>query len=128
MHGTTNGLLIVVAQDEPGIYRNLCRRFEGAGSVRIVRDRRLGDRRRTSRARGRGRRSSDRRGQPGIEQIGRASCWGRVEVSGGAGSLKKKEIKKSCSLILNSNKLRLFNYISCCIPYTIILSSSSSEA
>src|SRR5437879_9620722 len=83
MHGTTNGLLIVVAQDEPGIYRNLCRRFEGAGSVRIVRDRRLGDRRRTSRARGRDRRISDRRVQPDTDRQRRSLATPPTPVSAG---------------------------------------------
>jgi hypothetical protein len=83
MHGTTNGLLIVVAQDEPGIYRNLRRRFEGAGSVRIVRDRRLGDRRRTSASRGRDRRISDRRVQPDIERRLRSLGYATIPVVGG---------------------------------------------
>jgi hypothetical protein len=83
MHGTTNGLLIVVAQDEPGIYRNLCRRFEGAGGVRIVRDRRLGDRRRTSRSRGRDRRISDRRVQSDIERRLRSLGYATIPVVGG---------------------------------------------
>jgi len=77
------GLLIVVAQDEPGIYRNLCRRFEGVGSVRIVRDRRRGDRRRTPASRGRDRRISDRRVQPGIARRLRSLGYARIAVVGG---------------------------------------------
>jgi len=83
MHGTTNGLLIVVAQDEPGIYRNLCRRFEGAGSVRIVRDRRLGDRRQRPASHGRDRRISDRRVQPDTERRLRSLGYATIPVVDG---------------------------------------------
>jgi hypothetical protein len=83
MDGTTNGLLIVVAQDEPGIYRNLRRRFEAAGSVRIVRDRRLGDRRRASASRARDRRISDRRVQPDLERRLGSLGYATIPVAGG---------------------------------------------
>jgi hypothetical protein len=77
-----NGLLIVVAQDESGIYGNLCRRFEGSGNVRVVRDRRLSERRTASVPSHQDRRVSDRRSRSDLPRRLRSLGYAMVSVLG----------------------------------------------
>jgi hypothetical protein len=75
-----NGLLIVVAQDESGIYGNLRRRFEGKGRVRVVRDRRLSERRMATVPYHEERRVSDRRSRSDLTRRLRSLGYAMISV------------------------------------------------
>ncbi|MFQ5830810.1 MAG: hypothetical protein ACE5JD_16890 [Candidatus Methylomirabilia bacterium] len=59
--------LCVVARDQPDLYYYLARNLAGDKEVRMLFDRRSGERRRYLHVQEPERRGADRRGQPGIE-------------------------------------------------------------
>lgn len=65
--------LLIVAEDRPGLLTYWTRRLEGIRGVRVLPDRRRGDRRQDSRGREPERRRTDRRRQPWIDHVIRSS-------------------------------------------------------
>ena len=65
--------LLIVAEDRPGLLTYWTRRFEGIRGVRVLPDRRRGERRQDSRGREPERRGADRRRQLWIDHVIRSS-------------------------------------------------------
>lgn len=70
--GATVRGLIIVARDQPDLWQALTREFGHSQDIRVILDRRRGERRRTERVHAPDRRGADRRSMPRIEDDLRA--------------------------------------------------------
>jgi hypothetical protein len=81
-HGGTRVILVVAGHQVP-LYQRLTQAFAGEASVQVLLDRRGGERRSRSERLSVERRSGDRRGHAGVDDLVQTIGWALVRVRGG---------------------------------------------